>query len=160
MKRIVIGVAAALLVTGFLVWWFSPERVVKRRTLDLLETLTLESGANKTLRQLRAYGLTRLLAEEVVLDTPEIKEANGTFERGELESAFSYLCNQARQTMFEVEDFGDVSVDGDEALVDLVLEGLVELPTSRPADGRYDVVFFWRRAEDGWRLRRAEWSEK
>lgn len=159
MKRFAIP-AIVVAVLGILaVWWFSPTQVVKRRTRSLLTTLTLDAGTGKAGRQLGAYPLNALLAAEVELDTPTIQEANGTFERSELESAFSWLCNQARQTRFELRNFNSVTINGDKAKVELTLEGLVELPSYRPADGTYDVTFDWEKAKDGWRLTRATWKQ-
>lgn len=159
MKRpaILLLVAAILIALG--VWWFSPGQVLKRKTLSLLSTLTMESGVGAVSRQAGAYSLNAILAEEVELDTPTIGEANGTFERNELESAYSWLSNQAKQTRFELRDFRSVKVDGKEAVVELSLEGLVELPAYRPADGTYDVIFNWRQENDGWRLYRASWTQ-
>jgi hypothetical protein len=144
---------------AFGIWWFSPVQVLKRRTESLLTTLTLDSGTGKAGRQMAAYSLNSLLASQVELENPEIEDANGSFERAELESAFSWLCNQARQTRFEAGKFHSVNVNGDAAKVKLSLTGLVELPTYRPADGTYDVTFDWQKEEDGWRLRRAVWRQ-
>jgi hypothetical protein len=159
MKRFAI-LAVSLVVAGiFGVWWFSPTQVLKRRTESLLATLTLDSGTGKAGRQMAAYSLNALLASQVELENPEIQEANGSFERAELDSAFSWLCNQARQTRFEAGKFHSVSVSGAAATVKLSLTGLVELPTYRPADGTYDVTFDWQKEEDGWRLSRAVWQQ-
>ena len=159
MKRFAIA-AIIVAVLGILgVWWFSPTQVLKRRTLSLLTTLTLEAGTGKAGRQLGAYSLNALLAPQVELYAPTIQEANGSFERSELESAFSWLCNQARQTRFELQKIHSVSVNGDQAKVELTLTGLVELPTYRPADGTYGVTFDWEKAKDGWRLTRATWKQ-
>ena len=139
MKRSAILAASLAVAVGVGIWWFSPVQVLKRRTGSLLATLTLDSGTGKAGRQMAAYSL------------------NASFERAELESAFSWLCNQARQTRFEAGKFHSVSVSGDAAKVKLSLTGLVELPTYRPADGTYEVTFDWQKEEDGWRLSRAVW---
>ncbi len=157
MKRSAILAASLAVAVGVGIWWFSPVQVLKRRTGSLLATLTLDSGTGKAGRQMAAYSLNALLASQVELENPEIQEANGSFERAELESAFSWLCNQARQTRFEAGKFHSVSVSGDAAKVKLSLTGLVELPTYRPADGTYEVTFDWQKEEDGWRLSRAVW---
>ncbi len=157
MKRLVL--AAIVILTLFGVWWFSPTQVVKRRTRSLLTTLTLDDSSGKVTRQMGAYSLNGLLASEVTLDTPTIKEANGTFERSELESAYSWLCEQAKQTHFKLEKFKSVSVSGATAKVELTLDGLVELPVYRPADGIYDVTFDWKKEKDGWRLYHATWKQ-
>lgn len=159
MKRLVSStiIVAVLVLLG--VWWFSPTQVVKRRTQSLLHTLTLDSSSGKVTRQLGAYSLNGLLASEVELDTPTIKEANGTFDHTELESAYSWLCEQAKQTHFQLKQFKSVAVKGDKAVVELTLDGLVELPVYRPADGIYDAIFEWKKEKDGWRLTRASWQK-
>ena len=138
-------------------WWFQPTQVVKRRTQTLLHTLTLEPGTGLAGRQLSLYSFNGLLAAEVELTTPTLPEANGTFERAEMESAFSWLCEQARQSRFKLEKFHAVTIDGEHAEVAFSLEALVELPNSRPADGRYEVTFHWQRENNVWRLTRAIW---
>jgi hypothetical protein len=159
MKRLVIPLAVVGLLAVFALWWFSPTQVLKRRTESLLTTLTLDGGSGKVGRQMRVYSLNGLLASGVELDNPAIKEANGTFERAELESAFSWLCEQAKQTRFKAGKFHSISVSGDKARVTLTLNGLVELPTYRPADGKFDATFDWQKDEDGWRLARASWKQ-
>lgn len=159
MKRIALPLAILALLGAFAFWWFSPGQVLKRRTQTFLDTLTFESGSGKGGRHLAAYSFNALLASEVTLKAPSIAEANGTFQRSELESAFSWLCDNAKQTRFDLEDFHSVRVDGDRAEVAFSLAALVELPAYRPADGRFEVTFQWRREKDGWRLTSAEWVE-
>ncbi len=160
MKRIGLPIVIIATLGAFLFWWFSPVQVVKRRTHTLLETLTMESVSGKAVRQTGVYSLNALLAEEVELVTPTIPQANGTFERGEMESAFSWLAEQARETRFEMLDLHSVRVDGERAEVSFSLEALVELPASRPADGRYEVVFHWASDGNTWRLAKADWKER
>jgi ketosteroid isomerase-like protein len=133
--------------------------VLKRRTVSLLETLTLDSGASRNGRQFAVHSFNALLASEVTLENPTITEANGTFERQEIESAFSWICQQAKQTRFELEGLESVTVSGDTGEVVCVLEALVELPGVRLADGIYQARLFWRREDDNWRLERAIWTE-
>ena len=159
MKRYAIAALLVAVLVALAFWWFSPAQVVKRRTKTLLQTLTLEPGSGSAGRQMGTYSLNALLAPQVELENPTIKEASGSFERSEMESAFSWLCTAAKQTRFELEDFHSVTVDGDQAKVEFTLKGLVELPTYRPADGRYDATFDWVKEEDGWRLKRASWKE-
>ena len=159
MKRFGLPVFILALLGAFAFWWFSPVQVLKRRTETLLRTLTLESGSGKAARQMGVYSLNALLATEVELSNPTIQEANGTFERSEMESAFSWLCEQAKETRFELGDFHSVKIDGEQADVAFSLEALVALPTYRPADGRYEVTFHWVRESDTWRLGRATWAK-
>jgi hypothetical protein len=159
MKRFALPLLVTVLLGAFAFWWYSPVQVLKRRTHALLDTLTLESGSSKGGRQLAGYSFNALLASEVVLEAPSISEANGTFTRSEMESAFSWLCQQAKQTRFDLGKFHSVQVAGDHADVRFSLEALVELSRYRPADGRYDVTFQWQREKDGWRLTSATWAE-
>jgi hypothetical protein len=159
MKRFGLPLIILALLGAIAFWWFSPAQVLKRRTETLLQTLTLESGSGKAGRQLGVYSLNALLASEVELSTPTLGEANGTFERQEMESAFSWLCEQAKETRFELEKIHSVKIDGDHADVSLTIEAQVILPTYRPADGRYDVTFHWQREDNSWRLARAKWLE-
>lgn len=160
MKRLMMPVLACALIGVLAVWWFSPEQVLKRRTGSLLETLTFEQGSGRASRQMGVYSLTALLADDVELETPTIDHANGTFERADLESAYGWLCGQARQMHFEVREIHSVDVDDDRGVVVFSVNALVELPTYRPADGNYHVTFDWQHTEDEWRLVRATWLEE
>jgi hypothetical protein len=159
MKRLVATAVVGILVVGFAFWWFSPSQVLKRRTLSLLETLTLEPGTAVATRQMGGYSLNALLAPEVTLSTPSIGQANGTFERGELESAHAWLCQHVRQSRFDLERFGSVAVSGETAEVVLFLNALVELPSYRPVDGFYQATLRWRLEDGGWRIVQAVWHE-
>lgn len=159
MKRVWSYAIVVLLAAGFAFWWFSPKQVLKRRTMSLLETVTLDAGGSRNGRQMAVYSLNALLASEVTLENPTISEANGTFERQEMESAFSWICQQAKQTRFTLEDLESISVSGDTGEVVCVLEALVEMPGVRLADGIYQARFSWRRENNEWRLERAVWME-
>lgn len=159
MKRYAIFALIGMILTAAAMWWFSPEQVLKRRTETLFGTLTLKPGSGSAGRQMGTYSLNALLASEVVLENPTLKEASGTFERQEMESAYSWLCGQAKQTRFELVKLHSVTVTDDRATVNLTLEGLVELPNYNPADGNYDATFDWVKEKDGWRLAKASWKE-
>jgi hypothetical protein len=158
MKRLAIPVVVIALLGAFTFWWFSPLQIVKRRTRTMLETLALEAGSGRSGRQMGVYSLNALLAPEVELKSADIDRANGVFERSEIESAFSWLCDQAKQTRFDLKDFRSVKITGDRADVAFSAEVLVELPNSRPADGFYQVEFRWLREDETWRLSRAVWT--
>lgn len=159
MKRIRTYAVVVLLAAGFALWWFSPKQVLKRRTVALLETLTLDAVGSRSGRQFAVHSLNLLLASEVTLENPTISEANGTFERHEVESAFSWICQQAKQTRFTLKDMESITVSGDTGEVACVLDALVELPGVCLADGIHQARFSWRRENDGWRLERAVWLE-
>ena len=154
---IVITTAALLLVLG--IWWFSSSQVVKRRTEKLLQILSFEVGEDKGGRQMGVYSLNAILASEVSLTAASIPEANGSFPRAEMESAYSWLGQQAKQTFFEIEKIDSIKIDEAQATVNFTIEALVELPSHRPVDGHYQVLFKWQNLKDGWRLCEAQWEK-
>lgn len=160
MKRYLIPVAVLVLSIGFCVWWYSPRQVIERRTRSLLETLTFEKGGGPAARNLGGFALHDLLAASVELETPTIPEANGTFSREDLEAAYAWLGNQAKETRFELEEIHDITVGESTATVECLLFGMVELPTYRPADGNYEVRFEWVKEKDGWKISRAVWNKQ
>lgn len=159
MKRILIPLAAVALIAGFLVWWFSPTQVVKRRTNRLLDVMTMSEGSSPATRQLGVYSLNGLIASELVLDTPTIGDANGIFERSQIESGFSWLAGNAKSSNLKIESIESIEVNGDEATVKATIDAVVILSDYRPADGIYAVELDWRKEKDGWRLTRALWVD-
>lgn len=159
MKRLGLPIFFAALLGAFLFWWFSPVQVIKRKTKTLLETLTLQESTSTATRQLGVYPLNALLAQDVELESTAIREANGSFARSEMESAYSWLCQQAKFTQFELISFHAVEVGTDTATASFSLSAVVELPAYRPADGNYEVIFQWQKDDQGWRLVSAKWSE-
>ena len=159
MKRIVPIIVIVVLVAAFGYWWYSPTHVLKRRTDSLLQTLTLELSTGTAARQMGVYSFNSLLAEDVELNSASIADANGVFARSEMESAYSWLCEQAKQTRFERVTFDSVTIDADSGEVKFTLKALVELPNSRLADGIYQTTFRWQKTDSGWLLNRADWNE-
>ncbi len=159
MKRSAIVAIAGALLISFGIWWFSPTQVVKRRTLGLLETASLDAGSGRGVRQMAVYSMNGYLGSQVELDIPSVERANGSFDKSSLELGFSGLVNQAKQTKFAMREIRDISVEGGIGKVVLVVDAVVELPTYRPVDGIYEVTFEWKKGDDGWRLTRAKWVE-
>jgi hypothetical protein len=160
MKRIITYAAILLVLALAAAWWFSPQQVLKRRSLSLLDTLTMEAGEGRAGRALGTYSLNALLAPEVELITPTISEANGTFERGELESAFSWLARNARQTSFKKGRFLSVTAGSGNGVVTFTVEALVELQDYRPVDGHFQTTLRWQLDDQKkWRLHSATWDQ-
>lgn len=158
MKRYTFPAVVILLLLGFAVWWLSPSQVLKRQTNRLFDTLTLSAGSGPPARQIKGLTLNKLLAEQVRLRHDTIEEVNGTFSRQDIEGGFSWLAGSARRTEFHVVTFENVSIEQHRGIVNAVVEGLVELPNYRPADGRYAVTLEWQEAEDGWRVDAIHWG--
>ena len=160
MKKLLIPVVALVAVVAVLVWFFSPEQVVKRRTGKLMSILTMEDSGGRNSRQLSSLGLGGLVADELELETPTIEEANGVHQRSDIESGFGGLARIANFTKFEIVEYHAITINGGDARVSATIEAVVALPSYRPADGLYEVELDWKKEKDGvWRLSRAKWQE-
>ena len=160
MRRIAIPLIILALLGGLGIWWFQPTQVLKRRTGKLLHTLTLPADETHTNRRMGIYALNGLLSPQVEFDAPpSLDQANGIFERSEVESSFSWLCDQAKQTRFNLRKIHSITVNGDQADVAFLIDALVELPNDRLADGHYECSFHWQLETDTWHLTRAKWVE-
>ncbi len=158
MKRfLVIAVVIAVLVP-IGIWWFSPEQVVMRRSNHLMEVVSIRSGTGGAIRQAKVFSMNAMLSPEVEMVTPDIADANGVFDKQEMESAFSWICRNAKSSDFRIEKFDKVSIEGDHATVEATVVGMMELSTYRPADGRFDVTIDWEKGGDGWRFTKIVWK--
>ncbi len=157
MKRLSLILIPLVLVIALGTWWFSAEQVIKRRSSNLMEVLTLGEGAGTPLRQVKVFSLNAMMAPEIEIAAPQIPDAHGTFDEHEIESAFSWICRNAKRSDFEITKFHRVEIDGDRAVANFRAEGFLELPTYRPADGSHDITVHWVKSEDGWRFNRIEW---
>jgi hypothetical protein len=157
MKRVLLVLIPLVLLLALGLWWFSPQQAVKRRSSNLMEVLTLSEGAGMPMRQAKVFSLNAMMAPRVEIAAPEIPDADGSFDKQEIESAFSWICRHAKRSDFKITEWRRVEIDGDNALANFRAEGFLELPTYRPADGAYEVTIHWEKGSDGWRFRRIEW---
>lgn len=141
-------------------WWYRPTQVLKRRTQKVLHTLTLPASGEHSGRKIGIYALNDLLSSQVEFDAPpSLDQASGFFDRSEVASAYSWLCDQAQETRFDLQEIHSVAIGGDQADVAFSLVALVELPNARPVDGRYEVTFRWLKENDTWHLIHAKWVQ-
>jgi hypothetical protein len=159
MKKLILCAAVAVILIPLGMWWFSAEQVVKRRTTHLMEVVSMSEGAGGPLRQAKVYSMNAMLAPEVTLTIPDIADANGSFDKQEMESAFSWICQNAKEAEFRIQEFREVEIDGDKAKVRFVAKGFLELAVGRPADGSFDVTIHWKKGGDGWRYDSVVWKK-
>ncbi|MEP2775697.1 MAG: hypothetical protein ABJQ29_04460 [Luteolibacter sp.] len=157
MKKLIILAGALLVIIPLGTWWFSPDQVIMRRTKHLMEVLSLSEGSGGPLRQAKVFSMNAMLAPEVTLTIPGTSEANGTFDKEEMESAFSWICQNAKSANFHITEFRNVEVDGDQAVVWVTVEGYMQLAFLRPVDGTHDVIITWKKGGDGWRFEKVDW---
>ncbi len=158
MKKLWIALAALVIVIPLGIGWFSPEQVLMRRAKHLMEVISLSEGTGGPLRQAKVFSMNAMLAPEVELVIPAVGEANGTFDKQELESAFSWICRNAKSSDFHVTEYRKIEINGDTAVTVIRVNGYMELPTGRPADGFFDVGIDWKKGGDGWRFDRIVWK--
>lgn len=158
MKKIWIALAALVILIPMGIWWFSPEQVVMRRTKHLFDVISMREGAGGPLRQAKVFSMNAMLAPEVLLEIPDVGEANGTFDKQEMESAFSWICQNAKRSNFEIIEYRKIKVEGETATADILLEGYMELPMGKPVDGEFGVVIDWNKGGDGWRFSKIVWK--
>ena len=157
MKKLIPILVLAAVVISVGSWWFSSEQVIKRRTKHLMAVLSISEGSALPLRQGKVFSMNALLAPEVALNVPGNSDANGIFDKQLMESAFSWICRNANSSQFDVTEFRSVTIDGQTATVNVVVEGYMELRKLRPVDGEYDVSIVWEKGGDGWRFNKVDW---
>ncbi len=160
MNRLTTGAAALAILTGFLVWWFHPDQVLKRRTKGLMNTLTLAEGAGAASRNLKLAPLSRAVGDRVLITGSGDHRADGTFTRDEIESGFAWLTRNARFTRFRIRSYESVAIDGREGVVRAVVEGHVELRDRTPLEGTHHATLTWNHDGDSWRLVAADWAAR
>lgn len=158
MKKLWFILAALLILVPLGAWWFSADQVIKRRTTHLMEVLTIRAGSGGSMRQAKVFSMNGMLAPEVELESPDISDANGSFDNQELESAFSWICQNAKSSEMHVTKFRKIAINGNKAEVIVDVKGYLELPSSRPADGKFLVTIHWVKGEDGWRFEKMVWK--
>lgn len=160
MKKPLFLAAAFVLLAGLAVWWYSPSQVLKRRTVVLLEAMTLEPGTTKASRQMGLYTVSALLADQVTLVSSTSEHANGDFPKQEVESAYSWFCERVAESRFSNSAFESVTVTGADAEVVMTVDAMVDLGGSRPIDGPCRVSLRWHNPDGHWLLTRAEWERQ
>ena len=160
MKKFIIIAVALLVLVPLGMWWFAPEQVIKRRTERLMDVLTISESTGRPIRQAKVFAMNGMLAPKVELGIPDIAEANGTFDRQQMESAFSWICQNAKQSDFRITEFQNVDIAENEAEVRFFVEGFLELGAGRPADGEFDVTIRWVEGGDGWRYDKVVWKNR
>lgn len=155
MKKWIILVIAASVAASCL-WWFSPEQVIRRRTLSFFDVISVDVSKPPTTRALAVYQLHPYLAPEVEISSSAHEDASGTFVRDELESAFSSICQHAVQCRFYEAQISDVAIDGKRATVSVSLQVKLEFQSLKVADGPFRAKLEWERGEKNWLLVRAE----
>lgn len=158
MKKLLIIGAALLIIVPLGLWWFSSDQVIKRRSEHLMDVLTISADTSGAFRQAKVFSINGILDAQVVIETPDVAKANGTFEKQEIESAFSWICRNAKESRFQIEEFQEVKIEGDRAMVRAKVEGFMELSSGRPLDGVFYVTLHWVKRDGGWRLKQMAWQ--
>ncbi len=158
MKRLWFFLAIFLIFIPIAAWLLSPKQVIMRRTKHLMEVMSISEGTGAAIRQAKVFSMNAMLAPQVTITAPEISDANGTFDKAELESGFSWICQNARSSDFRITAFSKIEIEGDKATVDIVADAVMKLPAYSPANGTYLVTIEWVKGGDGWRFEKVTWK--
>jgi len=160
MKRLLTGIGILAIVAGFLIWWFHPHQVLKRRTNGLLKIMTVAEGSGAASRALKVSPLSRMMAEKVSISGSGDQRAEGTFPRPSVEGGFSWLVRNARFTRFKIQRFDSITVSGVTGVVHASIEAEVALKQETPLQGAYTMTLTWQNDGSAWRLAAAEWQPR
>jgi hypothetical protein len=157
-KKLYLVAGLLLLLIPFGMWWSSEERAVKRRSDHLMDVISISADARGVFRQLKAYSLSGVLAEQIDFESSTVEKLNGSYPRGQIESAFSWICQNAKESIFEITEFREVKIEGDRAIVRAKAKGFIEIKGDRPVDGVSDVTLYWIKADGSWVLTKIVWN--
>lgn len=147
-----------LLLIPLSMWWFSEERAVKRRSEHLMNVLTISADTGGIFRQAKVFSIKGVLAEQIEIESLTIARANGSFRKDEIESAFSWICRNAKESEFEITEFREVKIEGNLATVRVTVDGFMEIKSERLADGFSDVILHWQKRDGTWVLTKMVWN--
>ena len=155
MRRMFVMVLVLGVIAAATAWWYAPQRVVERRTEQLITHLNILPDGGVAARQAVVYALDGLLAPQVSLSSPDVADANGEFSSQEIANTFALLAEHSRGTRFEREKIHSVTVHGDLAEVDLTLQAEIRISESTKVDGTFRVHLGWVHDGDRWVLQSA-----
>lgn len=151
MKRLIVGIVVLAAVAGFVIWWFSPTQVLKRRTRALLDTVTVDASSGRIARGMQASGIDGFLAPRVNLEVPD-EEASGSWRRDEVGAGFRYVAARCDFTRFELDSIESLVIGEDSATLDGWIDAEVQVDKKTRVSGRYRTEFTWTKSEDRWRI--------
>ena len=163
MRRLLVPLAAILVISGAFYWWWSrPEKVVARRTAGLFEAANVPPDAGNITRSTRGPAIEGFLAPRITFEGPEgpTEEVAGPQKRENIVTMYSALAKFCRSATIKDLEIESVTVNGDQAEVAAKVDALIDLPNDeRPVDGIQNLGMTWRKIEGKWYLEKAKWSE-
>lgn len=163
MRRLTLPLLVVILAAGVFAWWTNqPEKVVARRVTGLFEAATVEADAGNVTRGTRGNAIEGFLAPNITFEGPEgaTDEIAGPQSRDFVVSTYTALAKYCRLVSLKKPEFGNITINGDEATVEAKVDALIELPNEeRPVDGIQHLSMKWRKIEGKWRLAAAQWHE-
>jgi hypothetical protein len=160
MKKILTYSAIASLVLGLFAWWYyQPKRLLERRLNQLIETLSFDPASTRTSRLLKSSSVGKFFDQHVEITSP-IDDANGNFSPEDLNTAYSYLSENAREIVIHRDSTVQTQIDRDYATQEF--EADVKVSISRwlqELNGRYFVTVHWRKTTEGWKIHSTTWKK-
>ncbi len=158
-KTVIISLCALLLLLiPFSMWWFSEERTIKRRSEHLMDVLTISADTKGIFRQVKVFSINGVIAPQIEIESATIAKANGSFRKDQIESAFSWICNNAKESEFEITEFNKIEIEGNRATVRATVKGFMVIKSDRVIDGFSDVTLHWEKIDGSWVLMKMIWN--
>ncbi len=163
MRRLVIPLLAVILLAAAFAWWWNqPGKVVARRVVGLFEAASVEVDAGNLTRSTRGNAIEGFLAPNITFAGPEdtTDEIAGPQSRDFVVNTYTALAKYCRLVSLQKPEFGNITINGDEATVEAKVDAVIELPNEeRPVDGIQHLAMTWKKIEGTWRLAAARWHE-
>lgn len=162
MRRFLPALLVLVVLGFFAAWWFSDGQVVRRQVKGLVDSARVPSGMSDLGRGARGPKVAGYFAEQLRLEPlTRVRELpDGDYPRDRLAALYSGAARFAKSISFENLAIEDVQVTGDVAEVNLRVDGIVQLPSSRPLDGIQRAAMRWRKIEGDWLLESVQWREE
>ena len=133
--------------------------MLERRLDKFIETLSFDKSTTRASRLVKSTTIGQYFDQQVEITSP-IDEATGNFSPEDLNSAYSYLCENAQEIVIERAAELRTEINGDHATQKF--EADVNVAISRwlkGLNGRYHVTIHWRKSEEGWKIHSTAWQE-
>lgn len=155
---IIITGALLLLLIPFFLWRSSEEQTIRRRSDHLMDVLTISADTKGIFRQAKVLSINGVIAQQLEIESVTISKINGSFQKDQIESAFSWICRNAKESEFEIIEFNEMKIEGNRAAVRAKVQGFIEIKSDRIVDGLSDVTLHWEKIDGAWYLIKMTWN--
>jgi len=156
-KRLALPLGAIAAAGVFLFWYNNAERVLVRKTKDLIDTINVAPGGSHISKGFGREAFAAFLSPTVRLKTPE-KEANGSYEKEELANNFGGFSIVVESANFSATNLAPKS-SGTTGVVTGDIDYEVTINSSDTRTGNCTATFTWSKTTGKWLISEVELNE-